>query len=186
MDDQFHYQLIDSRFGQAGAVWRRGSDRPPVVRIFLPRERANIKGVVLHAFPGAHAASGAASKRLGLRIGRYLKGEPVDFTLEELDMSVCSAFQRQVLTRTWQIPRGMVVSYGGLADLLDRAGAARAVGTALARNPFPLVIPCHRVVRSGGDLSGFGGGTPLKKALLEMEGVKFAAAGKVNSRCLTR
>jgi len=186
MNDQFSYQLIDSRFGQAALVWRRSSGRPPVVRIFLPRKRAAVLAAIRHAFPGAQAASSAATKRLGLKIGRYLEGKPVTFTLAELDMSVCSVFHRQVLTQTWQIPRGKVVTYGGLADVLGRAGAARAVGMAMARNPFPLIIPCHRVVRAGGELGGFGGGLPLKKALLEMEGVEFGAAGKVSSRCLTR
>jgi methylated-DNA-[protein]-cysteine S-methyltransferase len=78
------------------------------------------------------------------------------------------------------------MTYGRLADLLGHSGAARTVGTALARNPFPLVIPCHRVVRSDGELGDFGGGTGMKQALLEMEGVEFAADGKVSSRCLTR
>lgn len=185
MKEPFCYQLIPSRFGQTALVWRRSSGRPPVVRIFLPRKRAAIEAAIRHAFPGAQSASSAATKRLAFKIGRYLEERPVDFTLDELDMSVCSAFHRQVLTRTWQIPRGKVVTYGGLADLLGRSGAARAVGTAMARNPFPLVIPCHRVVRAGGELGGFGGGTTLKKALLEMEGVEFAAAGKVSCRCLT-
>ena len=186
MDDQFYYQLIDSRFGQAALVWRRTSGRTPVVRIFLPRKRTALLAAIRPAFPGAQAASSAATKRLALKIGRYLEGKPVDFTLDELDMSVCSAFHRQVLTRLWQVPRGKVVTYGGLAALLGRAGASRAVGTAMARNPFPPVIPCHRVVRAGGEIGNFGGGSPLKKALLEMEGVEFAAAGKVSSRCLTR
>ncbi len=183
--ERLYYQLIPSRFGQAGLVWRKSSDKPPILRILLPRKRAALLAAIRHAFPGAQAASGAATKRLGLQIGRYLEGKPVAFTLDELDMSGCSAFQRQVLTRTRQIPRGKVVTYGGLADMLGRSGAARAVGTAQARNPFPFVIPCHRVVRSGGELGGFGGGTTLKKALLKMEGVEFAATRKVSSRCLT-
>jgi O-6-methylguanine DNA methyltransferase len=62
---------------------------------------------------------------------------------------------------------------------LSAPRAARAVGTALARNPFPLIIPCHRVVRSDGMLGGFGGGLKMKKALLEMEGVAFDRSGRV-------
>jgi methylated-DNA-[protein]-cysteine S-methyltransferase len=186
MDAQFYYQLIDSRFGQAGLVWRRTSGRPPVVRIFLPRKQGAVLAAIRRTFPGIKAASNAATKRLAFKIGRYLEGSLVDFTLDELDMSVCSPFQRQVLTRLHRVPRGKVVSYGGLAELVGHAGAARAVGMAMARNPFPPVIPCHRVVRSGGDLGGFGGGLPLKQALLAMEGVAFVASGKVNRRCLTR
>jgi methylated-DNA-[protein]-cysteine S-methyltransferase len=58
-------------------------------------------------------------------------------------------------------------------------GAARAVGTALARNPFPIIIPCHRTVRSNGDLGGFGGGLKMKRELLELEGVQFSTTGRV-------
>ncbi|MFH1910729.1 MAG: MGMT family protein, partial [Pseudomonadota bacterium] len=78
-----------------------------------------------------------------------------------------------------EIPRGRVMTYGGLAAKLGLPGGARAVGNALAGNPFPLVIPCHRVVRSGGDLGGFGGGTDMKKALLMLEGVVFDRQGRV-------
>ena len=71
------------------------------------------------------------------------------------------------------------MTYGGLAAAVGVPGGARAVGNVMAGNPFPLVIPCHRVIRSDGSLGGFGGGLPMKRALLEMEGVAFDGHDRV-------
>jgi methylated-DNA-[protein]-cysteine S-methyltransferase len=113
------------------------------------------------------------------RIRRYLSGERVEFSLDALELKICGAFRRRVLQLEFQIPYGRVSTYGMLADCLGSAGAARAVGTALARNPFPLIVPCHRTVRSDGTLGGFGGGMKMKRALLELEGVAFDRYGRV-------
>ncbi|MBW2598753.1 MAG: MGMT family protein [Deltaproteobacteria bacterium] len=88
-------------------------------------------------------------------------------------IDLCRYFQRKVLFETMRIPRGSVTSYGSLAKMIFAPGAARAVGSALAGNPFPIIIPCHRVVRSDGYVGQFGGGTDVKKALLRMEGVEI-------------
>jgi methylated-DNA-[protein]-cysteine S-methyltransferase len=80
------------------------------------------------------------------------------------------------------IPRGYVSSYSALAAHIGKPKAARAAGTALARNPFPIIIPCHRTVRTDGSLGGFGGGLPMKRALLEMEGVAFDGLGHVKKK----
>ncbi len=90
-------------------------------------------------------------------------GEPVRFTLGLLDLGQCPPFQRRVLLAEYGIPRGRVSTYGRLAAGLGAPGAARAVGTALARNPFPIIIPCHRTVRADGDPGGFRGGAPPKR-----------------------
>ena len=96
-----------------------------------------------------------------------------------MDLDSCPPFQQAVLRATARIPRGQVRTYGQLAAQLGKPGAARAVGNALAANPFPLVIPCHRVVRAGGRLGGFGGGSALKRALLAREGVAIGETGRV-------
>jgi len=83
-------------------------------------------------------------------------------------------FQRRVLLETCEIPRGEVRSYAWLALRLGHPGAARAVGSALARNPLPLVVPCHRVVRGDGTIGEYGcGGPAAKRALLAAEGVEL-------------
>jgi methylated-DNA-[protein]-cysteine S-methyltransferase len=116
---------------------------------------------------------------LGSHIQSFLKGKPVSFALDQLAMDTCSDFQRKVLLAEHNIPRGMVSTYGRIARHIGRTGAARAVGTALARNPFPIVIPCHRAVRSDGTLGGYQGGLSMKRALLEVEGVLISSDGKI-------
>lgn len=85
--------------------------------------------------------------------------------------SVTNDFQRVVLqTLRKRVGPGRTISYGELAELVGHPGAARAVGTAMARNPVPIVVPCHRVLASGGGLGGYGGGLEMKKSLLRLEG----------------
>jgi len=81
-------------------------------------------------------------------------------------------FTQDVYQTVAAIPTGRVRTYGDIARQLGRPGAARAVGRAMATNPFPVVIPCHRVVGSSGSLTGFGGGIDMKAAMLEMEGAR--------------
>ncbi|MCU0582772.1 MAG: methylated-DNA--[protein]-cysteine S-methyltransferase [Syntrophales bacterium] len=71
------------------------------------------------------------------------------------------------------------MSYGGVASKTGAPGGARAAGQGCAKNPFPILFPCHRVIRSDGSLGGFGGGLKLKRALLEMEGIRFDKNGTV-------
>ncbi len=78
-------------------------------------------------------------------------------------------FQLAVLDELRQIPYGTTVSYGEIARRIGRPKAVRAVGAANGRNPIPIIIPCHRVIGASGDLTGFGGGLPVKEALLRLE-----------------
>ncbi|MDD5108101.1 MAG: MGMT family protein [Candidatus Omnitrophica bacterium] len=84
-------------------------------------------------------------------------------------LDLCSTFQKEVLRAVQAIPRGKVSTYKLIAKQIGRPKAARAVGRALATNPFALVIPCHRVIRSDGSLGGYQGGTKMKQALLRKE-----------------
>ena len=88
------------------------------------------------------------------------------------DLSELTPFERSVLLKTAQIPRGEVRTYGWVAREIGRPAAVRAVGTALANNPIPVLIPCHRVVRSDGVIGNYGaGGTEAKREILAAEGV---------------
>jgi methylated-DNA-[protein]-cysteine S-methyltransferase len=102
------------------------------------------------------------------RLKDYFSGKRVEFP-EELDLASATAFQRQVWRLTRLIPYGETRSYGWLAARLGKKGAGRAVGQALARNPLPVIIPCHRVVASDGALGGYSGGVGVKKSLLRLE-----------------
>jgi len=103
-------------------------------------------------------------------------------TLKAFDLKLCpggTEFQLQVLEELQKIPYGTTTSYGDIAKRIGRPKAVRAVGAANGRNPIPVIIPCHRVIGSSGDLTGFGGGIPTKKALLrlELEHSQFPHAG---------
>lgn len=88
-----------------------------------------------------------------------------------VDVEWLPLFQRQVLAELARVPFGATATYGGLAAVLGRPRAARAVGGALNRNPVPIVLPCHRVVGASGSLVGYAGGLERKRALLAHEGV---------------
>ena len=163
------YVPIQSPFGAMDLAWLETPCGPRVQRIYLPNELPS-------SFVSASCAPIAA---LAASIEAYLCGEAVALGLDLLDMKLCGEFQRRVLLAEHGIPRGCVSTYGRIAAHLNCPRAARAVGTALGRNPFPIVIPCHRAVRSDGALGGYRGGLPMKRALLQMEGVEFGADGKV-------
>lgn len=88
-----------------------------------------------------------------------------------LDFCGVSAFTRSVLEATNAVPFGQLTTYRGIAERIGRPSAARAVGNALGRNPIPIVVPCHRIVASGGGIGGYTGGLGIKQALLGIEGV---------------
>jgi len=94
-------------------------------------------------------------------------------------MDLCSDFQQDVLRAEHGIPRGSVSTYQRIANHLDRPKGARAIGTALATNPFPIIVPCHRAIRSDRSLGGYQGGLEMKRTLLEMEGIDFDDTGRV-------
>lgn len=105
---------------------------------------------------------------LSYRLQRYFDGEKVNFP-DKLDLSDATPFQRTVWSLARAIPYGETRSYAWVARQIGSPDASRAVGGALARNRFPVVVPCHRVVASDGGLGGFSGGLLLKKRLLELE-----------------
>ena len=110
---------------------------------------------------------------------KFLGGKDRIFSLDRLDLDLCSEFQRNVIIAEYVIPRGYVSTYGKIAKYLGYPQSSRAVGRALATNPFPLVIPCHRAVKSSGELGGYQGGIEMKKKLLEMEGIRYISDYKV-------
>jgi methylated-DNA-[protein]-cysteine S-methyltransferase len=97
----------------------------------------------------------------------YFSGELKTFSLN-LFLKV-RPFQKKVLTALRRVPYGETISYGKLAEKIGKPRASRAVGQANAKNPIPIVIPCHRVIGCNGKLTGFGGGIPIKQALLDLE-----------------
>jgi methylated-DNA-[protein]-cysteine S-methyltransferase len=108
-------------------------------------------------------------------LGEYFRGERNHFEVP-FDFSGISPFTKAVLEATTQIPFGRLTSYRGIAERIGQPSATRAVGNALGRNPIPVVIPCHRIVRSDSSIGGYTGGLKIKQHLLALEGVMLPTA----------
>jgi len=152
-------------FGWVGIAWStRG-----LVAVTLPQstEAEALGRLPASSEPAPEPPPGLDVAVLAGKLHRYFDGEPVSFD-EPLDPAIGTSFQRQVWAITRSIPRGKTTSYGEIARQAG-SGAARAVGQAMAHNPWPPIVPCHRVVGSAGQLTGFGGGLDMKRKMLEME-----------------
>ena len=109
-------------------------------------------------------------RKLEEALSRYVVSGKVGWPELPIDLGGVPPFHKKVLEELARIPAGKVLSYGELAAKCGSPKAARAVGQVMAKNPWPLVYPCHRVLASGGKLGGYGPGLEMKKWLLELEG----------------
>ncbi|MBA3719382.1 MAG: methylated-DNA--[protein]-cysteine S-methyltransferase [Nocardioidaceae bacterium] len=164
------YRTIDSPVGELLlAATERGLVRVAYVREDHESVLATIADRVSPRVLQAPARLDLAARELD----EYFAGRRRAFDLV-LDMQLASGFSRAVLDQLARIGYGATESYAEVATKAGRPAAVRAVGNACARNPLPLVVPCHRVVRSDGSLGGYAGGSAAKRALLSLEA---AAAG---------
>jgi methylated-DNA-[protein]-cysteine S-methyltransferase len=167
------YATADSPFGPLLlATTPRG-----LVRIGLPNQDpdALLSDLAIRVSPRvleAPAKLDAARRELDL----YFEGQLTSFDLP-LDWRLSKDFRRRALRAIARIPYGQTRSYMELAASAGNVRAVRAAGTACGTNPLPLVVPCHRILRTGGGLGGYGGGLPMKQALLQLEGVLERPAG---------
>ena len=103
-------------------------------------------------------------------LGRYVSGQEAQWPELPVDIEALPPFHRTVLRELKRVKHGRTVGYAELAERCGSPRAARAVGQAMAKNPWPLVYPCHRVLASGGKMGGYAFGVDMKKWLLELEG----------------
>lgn len=169
--DPIFYGKMDSPVGTIYAAL----DRKKVVALTFPQknERDFCLSLSSQTSRPVHRADDMAQSLLN-ELREYFEETRKKFSFRP-DLSRCTEFQKKVLAATAKIPYGRTRTYGWLAERAGSPAAARAVGQAMARNPVPIIVPCHRVIGSNGKLCGFGGGArrlDLKKKLLEMEGVK--------------
>jgi methylated-DNA-[protein]-cysteine S-methyltransferase len=136
---------------------------------------AVLEEIALRVSPRIAEAPGAVEPARR-ELEEYFDGRRREFGLQ-LDLSLLGTFTRRVLRVTSEIPCGGVLSYGEVAAEAGSPRASRAVGNALGANPIAVVIPCHRVLRSGGAIGGYGGGLHRKRLLLELEGSLTPAMG---------
>ncbi len=161
------YATVDSPFGPLLlARTPRG-----LVRVGLPNQDADelLDELAARVSPRvleAPAQLDEARRELDL----YFEGKLTDFDLP-LDWRLSKDFRRRVLRAIARIPYGQTRSYTEMAKRAGNERAVRAAGTACGSNPIPVVVPCHRVLRTGGALGGYGGGLPMKEGLLRLEGV---------------
>jgi methylated-DNA-[protein]-cysteine S-methyltransferase len=170
--DDVCYTLFNTRWGHFGFVCRGAS----VCRTLLPvpgrtaARRALLSGAEIE--PSEACFVKDLLSDLQERIVAYFEGENVDFSTDpQVDLTECPAFGRTILAACRQIPCGQTRTYTQLAASVGSRHAARAVGNTMARNPTPLIVPCHRVVRTDGGLGGFSamGGTATKERMLAHE-----------------
>ena len=164
------FAVFDTAIGRCAIAWGpRG-----ILAVQLPEGRdADTRARVLRQHPGAHEARPSADMQHAMdAIVALLRGTHVDLSTLPLDMAAVPDFHRRVYDVARTIPPGKTLSYGEIADRLGSRGLSRAVGQALGRNPFPIVVPCHRVLAAGGRVGGFSasGGITTKLRLLAIEG----------------
>lgn len=159
------YVVCETNLGWMGAVLRRGR----VSATILPRPRRDQAEEALRLLGGSAPAADGGALEVAARLRRCTEGADEPFSTSELDMEAGTPFQQAVWRALLEIPRGETRSYAWVAERVGRPRAVRAVGQAVGHNPLPIIVPCHRVIGSDGSLHGFGGGLPMKAALLGAE-----------------
>ena len=164
--------LFETGLGYGGVI----AGEKGVVGVFLPfsGESADVLAKRISLLYPFAVNESRVTRDAAISLHNYFAGERVSFDIP-IDRSCFTQFQDEVYRAVSCIPYGSVKSYGEIASLIGRPKAARGVGAAMARNPLPVIIPCHRVVGSSGNLTGYSaaGGVSSKKWLLHMEGVSL-------------
>ena len=159
------HALFETKLGWAAI----GIEDGKICASILPRSREDAQRAIIAWGAGEPADDAEAAPLIDL-YRRAAEGEAVEVD-GNLKLVHGTTFQRAVWQAMASIPHGSVISYAELARRAGYAGAARAVGQALGRNPIPLLLPCQRVVAADGSIGGFGSGLPMKRTLLGLEGV---------------
>jgi methylated-DNA-[protein]-cysteine S-methyltransferase len=165
------YALFETSIGPCGLAWNERG----IVGFQLPEDDASdMRGRIAKRFPGISEAPPPPDVQgIIADVTALLRGEARDLSTVPLNMEGVSDFDRRVYEIARGIPPGRVLTYGDIASRLG-IDNARAIGQALGRNPFAVIVPCHRVVAAGGKLGGFSanGGATTKRRLLAIEGAR--------------
>ena len=174
-----YYTLFEHRFLKAGFL----ADVKSLLLIDISYEREEFIEAARKNY-GSVSEDRGPFTALAEQLTEYLDGVRRGFSIEV--SFVGTPFARAVLESMARIPYGEVWSYADVAKAAGNPRAVRAAGSAVGRNPYPILIPCHRVVRSGGEIGQFGGGVELKRRLLALEGVQIVNDRITAARCKER
>ena len=163
-------ELIYATFNTAMGWIAISSSARGLVRITLPQPSTQEALRLLGSSPSQTTWSPHQFEDIAKRLRSYFSGEKSAFP-DELDLSQATHFRQMVWRITRHIPYTETRSYCWLAQQIGKPNATRAVGQALAKNPLPIIIPCHRVIASDGKLGGYSGGAEMKRQLLYLEGL---------------
>jgi methylated-DNA-[protein]-cysteine S-methyltransferase len=172
-------KIIKTPFGPVGIIWIEVDNTPKIIRVLLSKPGSSVEDQVPGLYPNLQAASCSEIDVVADAINGILEGNHIEISLDVVTLPSCSEFQQSVLRTEHGIPRGSVSTYRLIATHLGKPNGARAIGNALATNPFPVIVPCHRAIRSNKHLGGYQGGLAMKRALLEKEGIEFDHTGRV-------
>ena len=171
------FTLFETAIGECGALWGEHG----ILGLQLPEaDEVRARKRLLRRFPEAIEADPPPEIADAIdRIQALLAGQPADLIGVRLDMTRVRGFERQVYEIARTIPPGRTLTYGDVAARIGDKALAQAVGRALGQNPFPIVVPCHRVVAADGKPGGFSapGGAQTKLRLLQIEGAPVASQG---------
>jgi len=172
------YTIFDTGIGRCGIAWSDAG----IVGVQLPEAREiETRKRLFQLYPDAREQRPPANVEIAIEgIATLLRGEAADLSDVALDLNGIPAFHARVYAFTRGIPRGETITYGEIASKLRLSGAVHSVTQALARNPFVIIVPCHRVLEAGGyaDKMSANGGVISKRRLLSIEGARGTTAGK--------
>ena len=172
------YTIFDTGIGRCGIAWSHAG----IVGVQLPEAREiETRKRLFKLYPDAREQRPPEDVETAIEgIVALLRGEPADLSDVTLDISGILAFNQRVYAFTRSIPRGETLTYGEIAARLKLSGAVHSVAQALARNPFVIIVPCHRVLEAGGyaDKISPNGGVISKRRLLSIEGARGMTASK--------
>lgn len=168
------YRVFNTLIGEIAIVWDENEILKQIVLPDFKTRKHNYGDMDYHGVLHEVHPSNYISEVMS-NIKDIVMGKNIHFELKQLDLSNLTPFQRKVLEKQNEIPHGKVTTYKKLAELIDRPHSARPVANTLAANPFPLVIPCHRTLKSDWTIGGYNGTNNgyYKQFILENEGIQL-------------
>ena len=182
MSTQHRYYIFETASGFCGIAWNDTG----ITRVQLPARNAETaERLILRRAPAAEPGVPTAMVTEAIAaMKRYFDGHETDFSRLKLDLGEKDEFFKRVYAAARRVKWGHTTTYGALAkELGSGPETARDIGQAMAKNPIPLIIPCHRILAAGGKIGGFSapGGTAAKRRMLELEGVQLEASSRQTS-----